>query len=281
MLYAQSTDNNMHPNLLIWLALALLLLYFLIGGRKGVGALTGALRTSSAMKTVMTAYRAGDYATALQKTEDLREGLRKTPEYCFMRGGMLRHLGRLDESEASLREALPLHGDPLQKALVYDALASVLMDQGRFTEAIGFYESAGRSWPDRGSNHRGIAEVWLRQEREFPEALEHARQAVEIDRRATGMPKEALATRLGEDLATLAWAVAVNSADITQVDSLLAEAFPLCGTRSKPILAQIHYHAGRAYEALKIPEKARDHFRQAGEIDTQGIFGRLASKMAS
>jgi tetratricopeptide (TPR) repeat protein len=169
---------------------------------------------------------------------------------------------------------------------VYNTIASVLMDQGRFPEAIAFFENAGSAWPDRGSSHRGVAEVWLRQGREFPEALEHARQAVEIDRPASGMKKEALDTRLGEDLATLAWAVAANSTvaansgAAAEVDSQLTESFKLCGTKTKPILAQIHYQAGKAYEALKMPEKAREHFRQAAEVDPNGIYGRLARAAA-
>src|SRR5437899_1848478 len=81
---------------------------------------------------------------------------------------------------------------------------------------------------------------------------------------------------LREDLAVLAWAVAVNSGDVGEVESLLTEAFPLCGTKTKPVLAELHYHAGRAYEALSIPEKTREHFRQAIEADPKGIFGRLA-----
>src|SRR5438552_1222902 len=170
--------------------------------------------------------------------------------------------------------------EPRQRALVYNVIASVLMDQERFPESIAFFENAGRAWPDRGANHRGIAEVWLRQGREFSEALDHARQAVEIDRHAPGMKKEALDSRLGEDLAVLAWAVAANSGEAREVESLLAEAFQLCGTKSKPILAQFHYHAGRAYEALKLLEKSREHFRQAIEIDPQGNFGRLARAMA-
>jgi len=235
----------------------------------------------NALKAVMAAYRMGDYALALQKAEGLKDGSSNTAEYCFFRGGMLHHLGRLSEAEASLREGLPLETDSRRRTLRYSTLASVLMDQGRFPEAIAFYENAGRVWPDRGSNQSGIAEVWLRQGRELSEALDHARRAVEIDRRATGMKKEALDSRLGEDLAVLAWAVAANSGDAREVESLLAEAFPLCGTRSKPILAQIHYHAGRAYAALNMPEKSRDHFRQAMEIDQQGIWGRLARAVDS
>src|ERR1700746_3406150 len=217
---------------------------------KGHRQIARGMRTISAIDAIMAVDRGCVYENGLQTNEALKDTynpLKKSAEYCFFRGTMLHHLGRLEEAEASLREGLPLEEDPRQRALVYNTIASVLMDQGRFPEAIAFFENAGSAWPDRGSSHRGVAEVWLRQGREFPEALQHARQAVEIDRAASGMKKEALDTRLGEDLATLAWAVAANSTmaanqgATTEVESLLAESFKLCGPKTKPILAQIHY----------------------------------------
>jgi len=273
--------------LIISIVLAAVLVRALIWfwSHKGHRQIARGMRTISAINAIMAAYSEGDYETGLQKTGALKDTynpLNKSAEYCFFRGTMLHHLGRLDEAEASLREGLPLEEDPRQRALVYNTLATVLMDQCRYPEAIAFFENAGRAWPNRGANHRGIAEVWLRQGRELPEALDHARQAVEIDRAASGMKKEALDTRLGEDLATLAWAVAANSTVIanpgatTEVESLLAESFRLCGTKTKPIVAQIHYQGGKAYEALKMSEKAREHFRQAAAVDPNGIHGRLA-----
>src|SRR6202021_3746750 len=173
-------ENNMHPNLLILLGVVGLLVYFFIGGRRGIRAITRAFGTSNAMNAVMAAYRNGDYITALKKTEGLKNGQEKTGEYCFLRGAMLHHLGQLDKSAAILREAIPLHAVPRKRALAYNTLASVLMDQRRFPEAVAFYENAGRAWPDRGSSLCGITETWMRPAREFPEALQCARQAIEI-----------------------------------------------------------------------------------------------------
>lgn len=141
----------------------------------------------------MAAYKAGDYSTALKATEGLKDGESKTAPYCFYRGGMLHHLGQLTEAEAALREGLVLEENPRLRALAADTLASVLMDQQRFPEAIEFYQLAHRAWSDRGASLRGIAEVWLRQGREFSEALKQAQQAVTIDKRSGGLPKEALA----------------------------------------------------------------------------------------
>jgi tetratricopeptide (TPR) repeat protein len=65
------------------------------------------------------------------------------------------------------------------------------------------------------------------------------------------------------------------------VESLLAEAFQLCGTKTKPVLAQIHYQAGKAYEYLKLREKAQENFRTAAEVDPNGIHARLVRAVAS
>lgn len=226
--------------------------------------------------SLMTAYRAADYTLALRETDRLKRGDSKTPEYCFYRGALLHKLGQFVEAEACLREGLPLQPNDRFKALTYNTLAEVLMDQERFEESIECFRNAGRAWPGRGSNLRGVAEVWLRQGHHLPEALESARQAIEIDRRADDIGTEAVDQRLGEDLAVLAWALAANSCSIGQVAPMLAEAFQLCGTRSKPVLAQLHYHAGRAYQAIKEWEKSREHFGKASMIEPKGVFGGLA-----
>jgi tetratricopeptide (TPR) repeat protein len=148
----------MHTTLLIWIAVALLACY-LIWGRKGNGVIAREVRVTWASRAVMAAYRAGNYELALQKTEGLTDGTSKTAHYCFLRGGMLHQLGRLKDAESNLREGLPLQPEDRLKALNYNTLAKVLMDQERFPEAIAIFENAGRAWPGRGSNQRGIAEV--------------------------------------------------------------------------------------------------------------------------
>jgi hypothetical protein len=84
------------------------------------------LRMKNALEAVSSAYRAGDYATALDKTEDLKNGSEATAPYCFFRGSMLHYLGRFSEAEASLREGLFLEEKPRQRALAFNTLASVL-----------------------------------------------------------------------------------------------------------------------------------------------------------
>jgi tetratricopeptide (TPR) repeat protein len=190
---------------------------------------------------------------------------------------MLHQLGKFPDAEASLREGLPLQPDARSQALAGNVLGILLTDMERYPEAIQCFEDSIRAWPDRGVGHREIAEAWLRQGRELPEALARARRAVEIDRASPALSAETHDLRVGEDLALLAWAEASNSCDVQQVDSLLAEAFPLCANAAKMVQAQQHYYAGRAYSALQVLEKAAEHFLEARTVDLQGQFGRLAA----
>jgi tetratricopeptide (TPR) repeat protein len=235
-----------------------------------------AIRLRRALNATMAAYRDADYETGLLKAEALKDGENRTPQYCFFRGSMLHRLGRFSDAEAALREGIPLEEDYRQKALAYNVLATVLMDEVRYPEAIAFFENAGRAWPERGANHRGIAEVWLRQGKELSEALSHARQAVDIDRNAAGLKQEALDSRLGEDLAVLSWALAENPGSRTEVESHISEALRLCDQTSKPTLAEVHYHVARAYGALSAKPEAQQHIQRAVELDPVGLWGRMA-----
>jgi tetratricopeptide (TPR) repeat protein len=267
----------MHTVLLIGIVVSLLIYYAIWHwGHRGHRMIARGSKTLNALGAVEKSYRAGDYQTALEQAEGLKQGFSKTPEYCFFRGTMLHQLGRFTEAEASLREGLLLETESRQQALASNVLGKVLMDLGRYPDAVRYFENSIQGWPDRGTSHREIAEVALRQGRDFPEALQRARRALEIDRASPALSKETHDLRVGEDLSLLAWAVAVNSSDVQQVDSLLAEAFPLCAGAAKMIQAQQHFYAGQAYAALKMAEKSAYHFNEASKVDPHGQFGRLA-----
>jgi tetratricopeptide (TPR) repeat protein len=265
----------MHTTPLLLVAVAIGI-YLVVRVFTGNGTLARAIRATRIVNAVTAEYRAGNYEAALRKAERLKDGDRITAEYCFMTGSVLHHMGQFTEAEARLREGLPLEEDDRQKALVYNTLATVLMDQQRYPEAIAFFENAGRSWPERGANHRGIAEVWLRQRRELSESLDHARQAVDIDRGATGLKQEALNSRLGEDFAVLSWALAENSGSRAEVESHISEALRLCDKKTKATQAEVHYHIGRAYGALGAKQEAGEHICRAMELDSNGLWGKMA-----
>lgn len=225
-------------------------------------------------------YRRGDYEAALQEAGIIKNVLN---EYSYFRGRALLELGRLEEAEECLKTCSSYDLD--RQAFFKETYGRVLMEQQRYDEAIAAFQEGITAWRQPGCCHRGIAEVLLRQGRRTDEALAEARLAVELDeaREAAAPnaqdlhPPQVRDWELGRSLSLLAWAVALYSKDAAEVEYLLAKAFTTCSYLTKPVSAQAHYHAGRAYAALGKIEKSASHFEQAANLDPNGNYGRLAA----
>jgi tetratricopeptide (TPR) repeat protein len=252
-------------------------LYFLLRGSAGTGK-PPSFGSTDTLDAVLAAYRAGDYETALQLSEGLKQRGSETPEYCFFRGKSLYEIGKLEEAEASLRQSLTLEKDKRRRALSQEALGSVLLEQKRYTDAVACFEGCIADWPDRGCSHRAIAETGLRQGIWMAEALRRAQKAVEIDRAAHALTAEIHNVNLGMALATLAWATAVQSRDAAEVDRLTAAAVQLGDEDTKSVMSQVYCHAGLAYAVLGKRDECARHFEQAAAADPRGNFGRLAQQ---
>ena len=248
--------------------------------RKSMANLRSLGNQRNALQAVMDTHRRGDYETALHAAEGLRVGGGATPAYCYFRGSMLMELGRFEEAEKSLRESIARETDNRKSALGSSTLGQLLLEQQRYDEAMQCFDTCRRLAPQRGSSHRSMAEAWLRQGSHASEALQAAKVAVGLDRVVEAVSQEVHDLNLGEDLATLAWAVAVATHDEPEVTRLVAEAIPLVGTGHTSSVAQVHYHSGRAYAALSDTGKSAQHFEQAAGIDPQGRWGRAARAMA-
>jgi tetratricopeptide (TPR) repeat protein len=254
-------------------------------------------RRQAALAAFLVPYRKGDFKAALQALEGMRNDARA---YASFRGGILMHLGELNEAESLLQKGIQLSEqqefalkggsirggiDVLEKQIRLTAISRAMLgelylERGRYGEAIRCFEASLRDWPGRGSSHRAIAEAWLRRGDDPAEALKWAQLAVEEDRSAKDYTQEVRDTNLGEDLGTLAWAVAVASHDAPQVDRLVAEAESKVGTRLVTSSAQVQYFAGRAYETLGDTKRSTQHFKEASRIDQQGLWGRAARAAA-
>jgi tetratricopeptide (TPR) repeat protein len=232
-----------------------------------------------ALRDVMDAYRRGDYQTALQAAEGLRAAGEET-SYCFYRGSMLMHLGRLEEAEPLQRRNVLRQADPRRSALAYSQLGANLQEQRRYDDAMDCFEAALRRYPGKGSVYRHMAELQLHRGECPTEALKYANQAVTAERGTTaetpGM-EEVNRLNMGLAISALAWALAVARHDRAQVDSLIADALPLVGSTVKPDIAQVHYHAARAYLALGDPAESTQYREEAARLDPQGTWGRLAA----
>jgi tetratricopeptide (TPR) repeat protein len=198
---------------------------------------------------------------------------------------MLLKLGRLEEAERLLRRRLTIASDNKRTALSYTTLGHVLLEQRRYDEALSCFETSLQHWPGRGSPHRFMAETYLRIGGRAAEAVQQARLAVQEDRtrRDQGGTPEQQAMydmNLGEDLASLAWAVATDSHDPAEVDRLVEEAVSLVGTAASPA-GLVHYQAGQAYLTLGNPGKSAHHLSEAARIDPHGTWGRAAKAMSA
>jgi len=112
-------------------------------------------------------------------------------------GQNLQNLGRLDEAESHLREALRVSlaqgFDPLRVSRDRNNLAGVLAMQGRFAEAMAehrlgiadFIAIAGREHPEYGVrlNNLGMTEYGAG---EIEQSLQHVREAVALNRERYG-----------------------------------------------------------------------------------------------
>jgi tetratricopeptide (TPR) repeat protein len=248
-------------------------------------------RKRMAVDAHMDPYCKGDFKAALQATAKLKYAPRA---YCFYRGATLLQLGELKEAETLLLQNIALSEQaqrsfrgqgsrilPRLTGVCRQALGELYLEQKRYDDALRCFEASLRDWPGRGSSHRAIAEAWLRRGNAPTEALKWARLAVEEDRASTDLTQEARDTNLGEDLATLAWAVAVASHDRAEVDRMAAEAVSVAGAVLVTTSAQVQYQAGLAYEALGNAERSAQHFNEAARIDQQGRWGRAARAAAA
>ncbi len=204
-------------------------------------------------------------------------------DYLFFRGSALYQLGCLDEASQILRRSLGTQTNPARKIVCRNQLSRVLMSQGRWDDAEACFRECIAESPKHGGNPCALAELLLRRGQPAALALDAARSAVALDRVAAIGPKldqENYDLNLAESLTVLAWALARNQADRSEIRSALDEALHRCPPTTKPVFAEIHYFAGQACALLSGepfgPAEAARHFQTAAAADPAGNYGRLS-----
>jgi tetratricopeptide (TPR) repeat protein len=234
--------------------------------------------TLAAIKAVMEPYRRGDYETALQASEGFRQGGEVTASYCFYRGSILEHLGRLEEAEVWLRRNIAMRDAKREQrflAIGFSVLGDVMLQGRRFDEAQECFETSMRHFPGRGAGYRSMAELCLLRRDSSAEALRWAKLAVGREQ-ADQLSRELRKINLGEDLATLAWATAADSHSASEVSRLVAEAVASVGASNVQSTALVHYQSGCAYAELGDLRSSAQHYEEAAKLDLQGHWGRAA-----
>jgi tetratricopeptide (TPR) repeat protein len=227
---------------------------------------------------MMKAYSSGDYQNALAICD---VGASCGIPMGVFRGNLLMQLGRLDEAEQTLSQALALETEPKSTALANCALGELLRLQQRYDKALECFMLALRLWPERGGTYRDIAEVGLRRGDNPAEVLRWAHLAVQKEKASQGIVPVTRVMSLGAELATLAWAVAITSRDTHEVERLVTEADSFGAGIPVSSTAQVHYYGGMAYTMLGDEAKRAQHFEAAARVDPNGAWGREAQKLVA
>jgi tetratricopeptide (TPR) repeat protein len=248
------------------------------GSQAAANQLRRGLAALNAIDAVMTPYRKGDFQASLEAAEGFRYEGEVSPSYCFYRGANLAHLGRLPEAETWLRRNIEMRpkGETRHISIGYTTLGRLLLQAGRNMEAVECFQTSIRTCPKRSSGYRNLAEAHLLTGGDAREAVSWARQSIEKGNADREITPELRKLILGENLATLAWAVAADSHDASEVARLVDEAVGTVGTGTLSSTAQVTYQCGRAFAELGEGERSAQYFEKTATLDQQGEWGRAA-----
>jgi tetratricopeptide (TPR) repeat protein len=239
--------------------------------RKGVEANRTGKGAAHSQEVMMKAFLKGDYQTACFRAVDP-----------FFKGTMLLELGQLGMAEKILQHVVTSTKESKLVAIANSVLGQVLVEEKQYDRAMECFRTAQILWQERGFAERRMAELWLRRGGNSAEALRLARRGHEKERTFEGVTPDSRNMNLCETTATLAWAVAVESHDASEVDQLLAEALSHSAV-DHPVntTAAMHLHFGYAYAALGDLDKSIHHLDVAAGIDPNGLAGRAAAMPVS
>jgi tetratricopeptide (TPR) repeat protein len=236
----------------------------------------------------VTWFSAGIYADHLVRQCRYDQALRLLPVLAMSRVGRSRlradvliAAGRYEDAERILREIMDRTASAkvtnvtkLWTSMDLEDLGDVLMETGRLEEAQRCFQDASRMYPYHSVSATGLAEALLRQGI-FPQsALAHIERALNLFQR--GQDRISSSSRLGEILATKAWALAACG-DGVEAQKAIDAALKSPARKTKGSLAEIHYKAGMSLLALSEHRGAEEHFAQGAKLDSAGRWGRLCA----
>ena len=230
------------------------------------------------LENVIGAFKRGFYEAALGATEKLMEDDNPTAEYCFYRGEILLQMGKVKDGERMFRQCLEMQPEASLATQAQRSLGNLMLALGRCDEALENYRLVLQHAPKNAIVHRAMAEANL-VKGETTEALRLAQLAVDMQHAENIHTRNLHSRFLGEELATLAWALAANEGSAEKTEELVNEAVATVGLDFVCSTAQVHTHAGAAYAALGQTEKSAYHLGKAATIDINGLWGRRAKAM--
>jgi tetratricopeptide (TPR) repeat protein len=155
-------------------------------------------------------------------------------------------------------------------------LAYVLIEQGRYVEAVRSLEGSIKILPDRGGPYVPLAETYLRQNSEPQKALQLADQAIELKEKSAAQ-KRANRQAYADAWALRAWALGLLGRR-AESDESIQKALSESDEKTKPNFAGTLYHLGQALLSQGNRSAAVEKFNEARQVDPSGNYGSLAAR---
>jgi tetratricopeptide (TPR) repeat protein len=222
------------------------------------------------------ALKRANYAEALRRVDLFLRLRPQSAGLLYTRGTILWLAGRQVEAEDALRQSLAAgqtRAEVLQ-ALPLENLAYVLIEQGRYTEAIRSLEGSIKILPDRGGPYVPLAETYLRQKSEPQKALQLADQAIELKEKSATQ-KRSNRQAYADAWALRAWALGLLGRRAESNESM-QKALVESNREYKPNFAGTLYHLGQALLSQGNQSAAVEKFSEARGLDPSGNYGSLA-----
>jgi tetratricopeptide (TPR) repeat protein len=222
---------------------------------------------------VNSAMRRGDWEGALRWNRRFSVLRPEGANALRTRGLILLLAGRYGEAEGVLRRAVTASKSGFGQAIALEFLADVLMEQGRYDEAMRGFEAALHAYAGYRRPYRGMAEALLRQRRDPMRALELV-ESILADGGKT--PGRLTNGKVLDDYWSLkAWALAELGRG-GEVPAAAENAIRATNLKSATETALTYHRLGMAMQVLGNESAANDYLKRARDADPTGRRGKLA-----
>lgn len=183
-------------------------------------------------------------------------------------------MGGYQESEQTNRQFLAqMIQSNTFEAWALNNLASELIFQQRYEEALPLLENAVRMNPHLAVSYESLATWYLFQNLDPQRALELAQFSFRLPIPRVAIYKNA---SIAMKLATRAWAEA-RTGLAKQSEATITQALKKASPKNIPYYASLLFTLGQVKIALNDLSTAYSYFSQAAQIDPQGRFGKMSA----
>lgn len=222
----------------------------------------------------------GDYETSLQRITSLRRMSPQNRDFMFLHGYVLADMGKWAEAESVWHEAITESQNdvPAIVSEILIALARTVNAQERFDEAIHYYETAAKIYPENSRPYRWIVEHYLLHKGDAERAMAFSDLML---RYRPARPLFNIAENRNRWYFTnlvYAWALAYSGREEQAVEILEPAKQNLVNSKLLSVQSGLNMHLARIYQTFGDKDKAIHHYQRVIEIYPDNADAQAARK---